>query len=127
MPLMRANPLTCALLALSCLPLGGCLLSQDRVNEPIPSRAVEALQVGMSASDVVALLGAPVEVVELGQRTAYHFEFERTKQTGLFLVVFNMSRLDARADRVWCFFDAGDRLTHVASSLDADEVAYGLR
>lgn len=115
------------LLALSPLWLSGCLLSQRKVNEPIPMEGVDALQTGMSATDVVSRLGAPAQVVELGERTAYRFEFERTKETGLFLFVFNMRNAETRSDRVWCFFDRDDRLTHVGSSLEADEVSYGLR
>jgi hypothetical protein len=116
-----------ALLALPSLFLGGCLLSQDKLNEPISGKEVRALQPGMSATEVVASLGAPAEVVEIGQRTAYRFEYARTKNTGLFLIVFNMSHQDTRSDRVWCFFDAEDRLTHMASTLDADDVSYTLR
>ena len=102
-------------------------MSQDKLNEPISGKKVQALQPGMSATEVVTSLGAPAEVVEIGQRTAYRFEFARTKNTGLFLVLFNMTHQDTRSDRVWCFFDADDRLTHMASSLDADDVHYSLR
>ena len=115
------------LLALPALLLGGCLLSQNKLNEPIGRKKVEALQPGMSATEVVASLGAPAQVVEIGQRTAYRFEFERTKQAGLFLILFNVTHQDTRSDRVWCFFDASDRLTHMGSSLDANDVEYSLR
>lgn len=124
---MHSRSLRPVLLALSALFLGGCLLSQNKLNEPIPRKKVEALQVGMSATEVVASLGAPAQVVEIGDRTAYRFEFERTKQTGLFLILFNVTHQDTRSDRVWCFFDPSDRLTHMGSSLDADDVSYSLR
>lgn len=113
--------------ALPLVLLSSCLLSQRRVNEPIRMRAVDELVVGIDASEVTARLGAPVEVVELGERSAWRYEFERTKQTGLFLFVFNMVNQDTRSDRVWCFFDADHRLTHVGTTLEASEVSYGLR
>jgi outer membrane protein assembly factor BamE (lipoprotein component of BamABCDE complex) len=111
---------------LSCLGLSSCLLSQNRVNQPIPREAVAKLVPGMSAAEVVAILGAPVQVVELDQRAAYRFEFERTKQTGLFLFVFNWNNEETSADRIWCFFSKDDRLTHVGTTYEADEVEYGL-
>lgn len=119
--------LTLVPLLLSSPLLSGCLLSQRRVNEPIPIEGVDALLAGMSAADVVSRLGAPAQVVELGERTAYRFEFERTKETGLFLFVINVRNEETRSDRVWCFFDEDDRLTYVGSSLEADEVSHGLR
>jgi outer membrane protein assembly factor BamE (lipoprotein component of BamABCDE complex) len=121
-------PLRSALLLalLPCLGLSSCLLSQNHVNQPIPREAVAKLVPGMSAAEVVAILGAPVQVVELDQRAAYRFEFERTKQTGLFLFVFNWNNEETSADRIWCFFSKDDHLTHVGTTYEADEVEYGL-
>lgn len=103
-----------------------CLLSQSRVNQPIPLESVEALEGAASAEAVVELLGAPAEVVELGNRTAYRFEFTRTKETGLFLFVFNLSRTQTKSDRIWCFFDQHEQLTHTGTTLEADSVQHKL-
>ena len=118
--------LRCLFVALCSAPLTGCLLAETRVNEPIPAAAVEGLAPGTTADEVVGLLGAPAEVVELGARTAYRFEFERSKQSGLFLLVLNFDARRTKSDRVWCFFDADDRLTHVAASFEAADVKHGL-
>lgn len=103
-----------------------CLLSQSRVNQPIPLESVAALEGATNADEVVELLGAPVEVVELGNRTAYRFEFTRTKETGLFLFVFNLNRNQTKSDRIWCFFDENEQLTHTGTTLEADAVKHKL-
>lgn len=120
---MRLPALSVLLLPLL---LSSCLLSQNRVNQPLPPEAVQALKPGMTVAEVLERLGAPVQVVELDQRSAYRFEFERTKQTGLFLFVFNMNNQETSSDRVWCFFSKDDLLTHYGTTFEAGQVSYGL-
>ena len=116
---------TIALLLLALTP--GCLLSNSDVNQALDPAAMKTLKPGTStADDVLAVLGAPNDVVQLGRRSAWRYDRSRTKDTGLFLIVFNMRHTDAREDRIWVFFDEQDRLTHVGGTFQADDVEYGL-
>ncbi|MEO0650243.1 MAG: hypothetical protein AAFZ65_06160 [Planctomycetota bacterium] len=121
-------PLRPLLLALLCAPLlGGCFLSRTYVNDPIDPETLATLRPGVStAAEVVAALGAPTRVVELGNRSAYEFEHRKLKRTGLFLIIVGLLNEDTRADRVWVFFDDQDRLTHMGATLTAEEVNYSL-
>jgi hypothetical protein len=109
------------------VPLAGCLFDRTTTNQPLAAEAVAALEPGVTtARDAVALLGAPVEVVQLGRRSAYRYEFEMSKQAALFLVVIALRGNDTRADRAWLFFDEDDVLTHVATTFESDDARYAL-
>lgn len=123
--MQRALPLAVSLVALALAP--GCLISRNNVNEPLVQENVAKLQPGVTtAQRAVELLGAPTEVVQLGFRSAYRFEFATAKRAGLFLIVVNLSNTDTRSDRVWLFFDDKDVLTHVGSSFQAADASYSM-
>ena len=68
------------------------------------------------------LLGAPTDIVQLGHRSAYLYEFQQTKMTGLLAGIVGFMNSDTRSDRVWIFLGpGGDTVTHVGSSFDADK------
>ena len=115
-----------AAVLLSLPLLHGCLVARTGVNDPIARESVESLRPGMSATDVVAALGAPVEVVQLGRRSAYRFDHSKRKRAGLFLLLVGFFNEDTREDRVWAFFDENDVLTHLGATLDADETRYAM-
>jgi hypothetical protein len=109
------------------IPLPGCVLAKQTENEPLhPDRVAKLVPGTSTGKEVVELLGAPTEVVQLGRRSAYRYEFLAKKETGLLLLVVNLFNSDARADRVWVFFDEHDVLTHVASSMHADQARYAM-
>jgi outer membrane protein assembly factor BamE (lipoprotein component of BamABCDE complex) len=111
--------------ALAALP--ACLIVRDTTNEPLQAEVLTQLTPGATtAAQAVELLGAPTEIVQLGFRSAYRYEFGAAKRAALFLIVINLSNTDARADRIWLFFDQNDLLTHVGSSFDADDARYAL-
>ena len=113
--------------ALLALALDGCFLSRRTVNEPIREEKLAALVPGKTtAADVVARLGAPSEVVQLGKRSAYRYEATTTKDTGLWLLVVGLYNSDAHADRVWVFFDESNMLAHVGVTLAGDEAEHTL-
>ncbi len=115
------------LLLLLCAPLQGCLVDRTVTNQPLPREKVAAFEPGKtSARDVVAALGAPVEVVQLGRRTAYRYEFNVSKRAGLWLIVIILVNRDTRSDRVWVFFDEHDVLTHVGVTYEGDRPEYAL-
>jgi len=117
------SPLLVALL----LPLTGCLIDRSTTNEPLAADVVAALEPGRTtAREAVERLGAPVEVVQLGRRSAYRYEFVTSKRAALFLIVVNLMGRDTRADRVWLFFDEEDVLTHVGASFEGEDAVYAL-
>ena len=109
------------------LLLTGCLMSRESVNESLDPALLEQLVPGeSSAARVAEVLGAPAEVVQLGRRSAWRYEFRLTKRAGLFLLVVVFQNVDSRADRIWVFFDEQGVLTHVGSTFEADRTRYSM-
>ena len=105
----------------------GCFVSRQALNYGYDPAGLSALEPGAStAAEVVSALGAPAEVVMLGQRSAYRYERAINKRAGLSLLVLTMIGEDSRADRVWVFFDENDVLSHVAVNLASQQSNYGL-
>jgi len=109
------------LLALLALLACGCAIARTAENEPLDPALIEKLVPGKTtALETVELMGAPVDVVQLGRRSAYLYRHTREKSTGIVLIVFNMLNQDHREDRLWVFFDEAGTLTHLGSTLEAD-------
>ncbi len=127
-PMTKPRPVpacaSAALLGLLLLP--ACFFARTRVNEPVEAAREVNLPPGTPAAEVVAILGAPQQVVEIGNRSAYRYEYAQTKRAGLSLIVLTMINEDTRTDRVWAFFDEEDRLTHLATSFESDGTRYKL-
>lgn len=118
-------------LVLALLPscfFSSCFLSRAHVNGPLENELIASRLVPgkTTAAEVVAFLGAPNEVVQLGRRSAYRYEFTRQKTAGLTLIVFTMVNNDTQSDRAWLFFDENDVLSHVGSTLQAGDVEWKL-
>ncbi len=114
-----------AVAALCSLP--ACFMSKGSLNQPLRAHAVEGFVPGTTtASDVTARLGAPNEVIQLGQRTAYRYDFTNTKRAGFTLIVVTFLNEDTRSDRIWLFFDAKDVLTHAGATFEGDETEYSM-
>ena len=104
-----------------------CAVARSTENEPLDATVLESLLPGTTtAREVVERLGAPVDVVQLGKRSAYRYEFTTTKRASLFLVVVNLGGKDTRTDRAWVFFDENQVLTHVGVTLDAAKTEYAM-
>jgi hypothetical protein len=104
-----------------------CYMTRSTVNAPIYQDEVQKLAPGKTtAAEAVTILGAPAEVVQLGTRTAYRYEFTATKRGVLFLIVLGFYNEDTRSDRVWLFFDSSNVLTHLGSTLEAADTEYAL-
>lgn len=103
--------------SLALLP--GCFLTRDTVNQPIAQERVVQLKRWMSTEEVLSLLGAPMEVIQLGRRSAWRYDHQRTKRTGLTLFVVTALNTDTQEDRLWLFFDESDRLSAFGSTLQA--------
>ena len=110
------------LVLLSTTP--ACFLSRTEVNQGLDRAVLAELNPGVSAADVVARLGAPTEVVQLGRRSAYRYHFSVQKQAALFLVLLSVRGVDEQEDRAWFFFDENDVLTHVGTTLASSDAEY---
>ncbi len=113
--------------AVGLLLAAGCAFARQDTNEPLDAEAIRTLVPGVTtARDVVARLGAPTEVVQLGRRTAYRYDASSTKSTLTFLVVVNFANQDTRSDRLWVFFDERDVLTHYGVWFGTHRTQYAL-
>lgn len=113
------------LLVVALLP--ACFASRTTTNRLLDPQKIAQLRPGVStAAQVVELLGAPSEVVQLGRRSAYRYESSVRKEAGLFLLVLVLDGVDSHSDRVWVFFDEHDVLTHVGATLEAELAEYAL-
>ena len=112
--------------ALLALTVSSCAFGRQRTHEPIEAMAVSSLAIGDGAQRVTEVLGAPTEVVQLGKRSAYRYDYTEAKQAGLFLILVGFFNSDSHQDRVWVFFNESNLLTHVGSTLQADEAEYGM-
>ena len=112
---------------LALLALPGCFLSRSRTHFPLSPEAILSLVPGSAtAADVVAHMGAPTEVVQLGHRSAYRYDYTLQKQASLFLLVLNLTGTESQEDRAWFFFDENNVLTHVGANFQADTARYGV-
>lgn len=110
-------------LALALAP--SCFASRSMINEPLRKADIDRLVPGETkAGEVTAILGAPNEVVQLGSRTAYRYDFTQQKRAGFTVIVVTVLNEDTRTDRVWLFFDKDDLLTHMGSTLQAADTRY---
>lgn len=108
------------------LGASSCALTKSQTHMPIPAADVMALQPGDSAAKVTDLLGAPTEVVQLGRRSAYRYDFTETKRAGLWLIVVGFLNTDSQQDRVWVFLDENDNVSHVGATLDGTRAEWGM-
>ncbi len=115
------------LFVLLALPLFSCAFARTVENTPLEAQAMAQLQPGTStARDVVETLGAPTEVVQLGKRSAYRYDFTTTKRAVLVLILIDFFNQDSRSDRAWFFFDESDVLTHVGVTLEGEKARYAM-
>ena len=104
-----------------------CFMSRSTTNEPLQRAKLEQLHPGTStAKDVVELLGAPNEVIQLGTRSAYRYDFSTLKTAGFTVIIFTALNQDLRADRAWLFFDSKEVLTHLGTTYEAAKTQYAV-
>ena len=105
------------MLTLCFLLLSSCAFVRSSENEPLDPTVIQKLVPGSTtALEVTELLGGPNQVVELGRRSAYRYEFFLTKGAGVFLPPFILGTADSRADRIWVFFDENNVLSHYGAT-----------
>ena len=116
----------CLALALSLL-LTGCFIARDTTNEPLQREKILELRPGVTtARKVVNQLGGPNDVVQLGRRSAYRYDFRNRKRMGLILIIINFFNEDTRSDRLWVFFDENEVLTHYGATFKGNDAKYAM-
>ncbi|MBK7645594.1 MAG: hypothetical protein IPJ19_21610 [Planctomycetes bacterium] len=95
-------------------------------NEPLRKKHREVHAGTTTAKEAIEILGAPTEVIQLGTRSAYRYDFTTLKRAGFSIIILSFLNEDTRADRAWLFFDAHDVLTHVGSTLEGNEAEYAM-
>lgn len=113
--------------AVLCTSLSGCFIARTTTNEPLREQRIGELIPGRTtAREVTERLGAPNEVVQLGHRTAYRYDFTNTKRAGFTVIVLSLLNEDTRSDRLWLFFDEKDVLTHAGKTFEGAKTEYAM-
>jgi len=123
--MIAPRALTLLLLIVACTS-SSCFYSRRHVNLPLDPDRVAQVKHRMPAAEVMELLGAPSEVVQLGLRTAYRYDHTFDKQEAVFMLFLAVRGQDIQQDRVWVFFDESGLVSHVGATLDAAKAEYSL-
>jgi len=109
------------------LLLPSCWMARTQTNIPLTPAQLENIQPGTTtAVEVVAKLGAPSEVVQLGKRSAYRYQHVMQKGLAIWLGVVFLQNNDQQSDRIWIWFDEADVVSHVGASFESDRAHYAL-
>lgn len=101
------------------------MISRSTFNEPLPHDLLAQLEPNQTtASEAAELMGAPAEVIQLGHRSAWRYEYTVSKDAMLTVILVTLRNTDSHSDRAWLFFDEDDVLTHFASTLGSDRAEY---
>jgi hypothetical protein len=117
------------LIALSAalVVLCGCYVSKKMDDRPWPADIVSKIEVGKTTkAEVLKLLGPPKQIIRLLESEAYMYVASVEKNSGLVMVVLNLSRSDRQYDAVTVIINRQDVVTAVGSRFSGDEATYGL-
>lgn len=104
-----------------------CYLGESTIHHPFPPELVSRLEPGSTTAQQVAdLLGAPTQVIELGDGSAWLYEHAVSKDAVFWLLIVALRGNETQSDRVWVFFDAAGKLTHAAASFEAADAGYAI-
>jgi hypothetical protein len=106
--------------------LNGCYVSKKKDDRPWAAETVAKIEVGKTTkADVLRLLGPPKQIIRLLESEAYMYIAPVEKNSGLVLIVLNLSRSDRQYDAVTVIINRQDVVTAVGSRFSADEAEYG--
>jgi hypothetical protein len=110
------------LLAFAGAGIGGCAFTRGDLGVPFKETDISAIRQGQSTVPyVVALLGAPDEIIRLGNdRQAFHYYHYAMKHATL--LVF--SRVNIASDQIYVFFDARGVVDRVVSGNRTDGLEF---
>lgn len=113
-------------LAAALAVLNGCYVSKKKDDRPWAADVVAKIEVGKTTkADVLRLLGPPKQIIRLLESEAYMYIAPVEKNSGLVLIVLNLSRSDRQYDAVTVIINRQDVVTAVGSRFSADEAEYG--
>ena len=120
---MKRLALLFVLVGLGTLP--GCFISRTRVNKAIDPASYGRLTPNQSTQeDVLRELGAPADIVQLGEGSAWRYDFTQSKSAAFWPLFVVLRNVDTVQDRVWAFFDEAGLLTHLGATFEADGASY---
>ena len=113
-------------LAATVAVLDGCYVSKKKDDRPWPPEIVARIVVGKTTkAEVLQLLGPPKQIIRLLESEAYMYIAPVEKNSGLVLLVLNLSRSDRQYDAVTVIINRQDIVTALGSRFTADEASYG--
>ena len=113
-------------LAAALSVLGGCYVSKKKDDRTWAAEVVAKIEVGKTTkADVLKLLGPPKQIIRLLESEAYMYIAPVEKNSGIVLIVLNLSRSDRQYDAVTVIINRQDVVTAVGSRFAADEASYG--
>jgi len=106
--------------------LSGCYVSKKKDDRTWLPEVVARIEVGKTTkAEVLTLLGPPKQIIRLLESEAYMYVASVEKNSGLVLLVLNLSRSDRQYDAVTVIINRQDVVTAVGSRFSADEAEYG--
>jgi len=113
-------------LAAALAVLNGCYVSKKRDDRLWAPELVAKITVGKTTkAEVLQLLGPPKQIIRLLESEAYMYVAPVEKNSGLVLLVLNLSRSDRQYDAVTVIINRQDVVTAVGSRFTGDEASYG--
>ena len=104
----------------------GCYFSKSIQERPWDPEVVAGIEPGKTTkAEVLQRLGPPTEIIRLLESEAYVYRHPIEKQTGTFLIVLNMRRVDRQFDAVTVIINREDKVTAVGSRFNAETAEYG--
>jgi hypothetical protein len=105
----------------------GCVVTRGTLGEPFREEAIGQIKKGGStASDVVALLGAPERIVRGNDREIFHYYYYDGKSPALLLLILNLVRVEVKSDNLYVFFGRNGLVEDVLYSKHTPNVEFKL-
>ena len=110
-----------------CLCIGllaGCAQYQNKRGVEVtwqPSVTSQLVKGDSTRKDVLTMMGPPSQVISLEEETVLYYLFERSRGSGVILILYNRMKIDTRYDRAIFFFDENDILTDFATIIHESE------
>jgi outer membrane protein assembly factor BamE (lipoprotein component of BamABCDE complex) len=114
-------------LLITLLMSQGCVVTRGTLGEPFREEAIAQIKKGSStASEVVALLGAPERIVRGNEREIFHYYYYDGKSPALLLLVLNLVRMELKSDNLYVFFGRNGLVEDVLYSKRTPNVEFKL-
>ena len=109
------------LLTLTLAGASGCAVSRGDLGVSFNGADISAIRTGVATQpEVVRLLGAPDNVIQIGDREVFHY-YHYTLKHATFLV---FSRVNVAADELYVFFDRRGMVDQVLFSPRTDKLEF---